>query len=162
MDNFRFKLNQTNGKVKIPACWPNRYNICLSFSFCSFLGFTDVNYILEEKYLLSEIKIISNINVKQYLVSVSKDIIAKSEKLGLKSANSIEPQLISKLLYSKLHLPDPDLIILCSSTPCLLNLLPWHIRLSEIIRLKLWRGLKQQDFFHVISRYSISQQHFGK
>lgn len=88
-----------------------------------------------------------------------KEIVKKrlSEDKGKITVDEFDQTLLSKL-----DLPDPDLSVLCSETPCLFGLLPWNIRLTEIIHLPVFGKLVEKDFLSVISRYSNCEQRFGK
>ncbi|XP_053213257.1 dehydrodolichyl diphosphate synthase complex subunit NUS1-like [Panonychus citri] len=133
-------------------------------------GSTRHNIIFHCDYSSSKVRVLSLLDSKAIMAMVLKEMIKHdSDRRKLEDTNGddncdtqISPEKVDQLLFSKLHLPDPDLAILCGPTPCLFGLLPWHIRLTEFIHLPIFGKLIQQDFISVISRYTKCEQRFGK
>lgn len=79
-----------------------------------------------------------------------------------KNDKPISPVDIDEFLIKKLGLPNPELAVICSPTPCLLGVLPWHMRLTEIVSLPSFGSLMPHDFIQVLNRYTMCQQRLGK
>lgn len=104
------------------------------------------------------------LDFKGSLSMAAKELIRRqiSKSGSTKDCKSFTPSDIEQFLNYKLNIPNPELAVICSSTPCLLGLLPWHIKLTEIVTLPKFGSLIPQDFIQVINRYSMCQQRFGK
>ncbi|XP_074597545.1 transport and golgi organization 14 [Brevipalpus obovatus] len=138
-DQIKFKPSQKNGS--------NQHNVIYHTNFKS-----------------STLRILSMLNGKQTITMIAKELITKisksideSEKIKTITSNDID-----FLMMEKISVPEPDLAIICSTKPCLFGLLPWHMRLTEMIKLPKLGPLMPQDFVYVMNRFSLCHQRYGR
>jgi undecaprenyl diphosphate synthase len=82
----------------------------------------------------------------------------KDGKLGI---DRIEPELISKYLYTAPY-PDPDLLIRTSGEQRISNFLLWQIAYAELyITETLWPDFGKKELFEAILSYQERERRFG-
>lgn len=98
---------------------------------------------------------------KQALTMVAKELIGQSS-IKSDELSRITPDDIDNSMMKKITIRDPDLAVICSTKQCLFGLLPWHVRLTEMIKLPKLGPLVPQDFIYVIDQFSQCQQRYGR
>ena len=78
------------------------------------------------------------------------------------AAEDIDESSVTFALGANRGLPDPDVLVRVGPSHTNMGFLPWQIRLTEIHQLDGLRGVRWDDFFGVLRRYSKCEQRFGK
>ena len=78
------------------------------------------------------------------------------------TAEDIDESSVSSALGANRGLPDPEVLVRVGPSHTNMGFLPWQIRLTEIHQLDGLRGVRWEDFFGVLRRYSKCEQRFGK
>ena len=113
---------------------------------------------------------------RKHIVKVAKDLVKEANVMlnnNPSNGNGLEAPIITlssmeKRMQEEYDFPDPEVVILMNSIPCLFGFLPWQVRLSEIIHLPDYDALNDpsgrntlQAFTSVLFRYSKCEQRFG-
>eukprot|EP00052_Salpingoeca_macrocollata_P013179 m.103039 g.103039 ORF g.103039 m.103039 type:complete len:236 (+) comp18810_c0_seq1:52-759(+) len=87
-------------------------------------------------------------------------IVKATIALSTKNCSEITVDDLDQQL--KLATPDPQLVVLFGENECLYSLLPWQLRLSEIVNVPTHRHLCLQTLHQAYHKFSKCQQRFGK
>lgn len=98
---------------------------------------------------------------KNVLVNVCRGL-AKNVKGNKLEPVNIDKNLIDEKVIEATGLNEPELIISIGTNDTLVGFSPWHIRLSEIIKIKSYKLINQLTLVDVLVKYSKIEKRLGK
>ncbi|KAI5935672.1 Dehydrodolichyl diphosphate synthase complex subunit NUS1 [Manis javanica] len=78
-----------------------------------------------------------------------------------KRSTDLDVAMLDSLISSN-GFPDPDLVLKFGAVDSTLSLLPWHIRLTEIVSLPSHLNISYEAFFSALRQYAACEQRLGK
>ncbi|MCO5559621.1 hypothetical protein L7F22_013222 [Adiantum nelumboides] len=98
---------------------------------------------------------------KTAIVEAARNICCKSWQLGALS-NLREDDIDVSLKEIGRIGPDPDLLLLFSSSRCLQGYPPWRLRLTEIQYIGSIKNASEQTIFAALDEFSFNNHRYGK
>ncbi|MGV8176554.1 MAG: polyprenyl diphosphate synthase [Candidatus Bilamarchaeaceae archaeon] len=93
---------------------------------------------------------------REELVDAVNELLASGVK-------KVDERELSRHLYTRGEIPDPDLVIRTSGEQRLSGLMPWQTTYSELyFSKKLWPDFNQDDFREALEWYGQRKRKFGK
>lgn len=108
------------------------------------------------------VNFLSNSNAgKLFLIDACKDIAKMVQNKDL-MIQDIDKDLISKRLTEECIIKDPELLICIGPNDTLAGYSPWHLRLTEIIKISSHKIINQRSLLDIIEKYNKIEKRLGK
>lgn len=107
------------------------------------------------------LSLLSSKDGRQDIVLTARKLIDQVKRKVL-TTSDITIELLGDSLNANRNLPYPDLLLCCGSTYSTVGFLPWHIHLTEILRLKTHHHITVETFHSHLLRFANCEQRFGR
>jgi dehydrodolichyl diphosphate syntase complex subunit NUS1 len=88
--------------------------------------------------------------------------LARQVANGDRTVDELDENVLGEALAANHGLPDPEVLVRFGLAHSNLGFPPWQIRQSEIHDIDTHHGVRRQDFFQVLLKYSKCEQRFGQ
>ncbi|XP_049807428.1 dehydrodolichyl diphosphate synthase complex subunit nus1 isoform X1 [Schistocerca nitens] len=109
----------------------------------------------------TRVTVLSLNDSKETFLKVTRSLCYSAKNREVKSCH-ISQDVINEMLIEETGLPEPELALYCGEVCCTYGFLPWHIRITEFLRLRSHHNITVREFARLLQTYGKCEQRFGK
>ncbi|XP_049782779.1 dehydrodolichyl diphosphate synthase complex subunit nus1 [Schistocerca cancellata] len=109
----------------------------------------------------TRVTVLSLNDSKETFLKVTRSLCYSAKNREVKSCH-ISQDVINEMLTEETGLPEPELALYCGEVCCTYGFLPWHIRITEFLRLRSHHNITVREFVRLLQTYGKCEQRFGK